>query len=100
LHALEERVGRQARLAEGRADHARVVHLLRVGPHVAIYLVDVVPEAIEALSGDRAAHDLQRVHREVRIALEARDRVLLEEALHLDRLVGALVLDPGEGHRG
>src|SRR6266581_7634963 len=93
LHAREQTRGVEPGLVQGRADHLGIVHLLRLGPHVAEHLVDVALERALELRRDRAAHDQQRVDRKERIEREALDGVAPDEAPPLQLLVLRLVLD-------
>src|SRR5437667_1798337 len=99
LDQLEESLPIQPRLLERRAEHARVVHLLGIGPHVPKDLVDVPVEYTERSSGDGTAHQRQGVHGEERVRLKAGDPMPAYEAAHLEPLVFRLVLDPCQAFR-
>ena len=94
-----DQVGVETRLPKRLADHFRLVHLFRLAPHMPVYRVDVAVEEPGPLRHDRAAHDLQRIDRKVRVPSIVRDLVFHHKALGLELLVGAFVLDPLERHR-
>ena len=76
--------------------HFGVVHLLRLDPHVMKRRLDIFLEHALELRGDRGAHQIERVDREERIPGVGLDLKALDEALGLQRVELALVLDAGE----
>src|SRR3954471_20345053 len=74
----------------------RIVHLLRLAPHVVEGGLDVCFEYAFELRRDRRAHQVQRVDREEGIPGIGLHLEALDEALGLDRLEFPLVLDAGK----
>ncbi len=90
----------EARGVERCLEHGRIVHLLRLLPHVMEAGLDVRAELALLLHGDRAAHEQQRVDGEEGVHLEAVELVPRDEAGDLQPFVCQLVLDAGEGLEG
>ena len=90
----------QARRRQRLSDHRRIVHLQPLFPHRGEHRLDVGREHPLALGGHRAAHDLQRIDREVRVHPVGGQAMAGHEPLGLARLVGQLVLHTGEGLGG
>src|SRR5258708_915311 len=75
------------------AKDLRIVHLLRLDPHVMIGGAKIRLEQALELRRDHAAHQHQGVHREERVRFEFRDVMAPQEALGFERIVFRLVLD-------
>ena len=85
---------------ERGGDHRRIVHLLRLRPHVPVHRIDITFEKSFALCEHRAAHDRERIHRKKRVRRVVRDVVFLQEAPRFELRVLRLVLDALQRHRG
>jgi len=71
----------------------RIVHLLRLLPHVVISGAKIGTKHAFELSGNNAAHQHQRVDRKKRILVKLGNVMPTNETLRLQRLVFRLVLD-------
>src|SRR3546814_2284693 len=72
-----------------------IVHLEPFFPHRPVHRVDIIVEHAFVLGNNGAAHDKQRVDREVRVEAEFRQTMLVDEAPHFEMVIGELRGDTG-----
>ena len=96
LRARQQFCGIEAGRGQRLGRHFRVVHFLRLDPHVMERGLDIFLEHAFELRRDRRAHQVQRVDGKERIPDIGLDLKALQEALGLQRVEFALVLDAGE----